>query len=431
MRTATHASLTLIDQALMSLASFLLTVLVARSCGQEELGYYVFGITFGWLVLGIPNALVWVPYSTKAPQAKTPGHLRTLRGNSLAMLLGLAACATLLPLLAGLIAWMIPAWLPQATWLSLAVTYAVPLAVLLLSMMLREHIRRQSIAEFRGQQLLAIDLLVFVLQVGIALALFMTGYLTVVNAFYAVATAGAVAAAFLLFSSAEYQVRRRPLAVHAIRNWRFGKWLLIMAMFYLVADVLLRSLLVGFHGAKDLGTYSAAAAIGSLINPLVLAVMVFSRSWAAKVFAATGEPGLARFVAIGTAAAVVGVAIAVVALTTVGPWLLGRLFDVDDATAPLIAAVSLGWSAQAILIPVEGAQVVLEHGRNLFRVSLMQLILTALIGVPFVWAWGPIGVGLTLACRAGAALVYQWLQFHRSLDGNRRPLPLAFGGTVR
>lgn len=403
----------------MSLASFLLTVLVARSCSQEELGFYVFGITFSWLLLGIPNALVWVPYSTQAPQLKNQQRRQTLRGSALMMVLVLTAGVSLTPLLAGLVAQAVSARVPAVP--AVAATYALPVAVLLLSMMLREHVRRQAIADFRGKSLLLVDGLAFALQLGVAGTLFASGRLTVETAFYAVATAGLVAAGFMVLSAADYRFRPLPFAVHAAQNWRFGKWLLIIALFYLTADVMLRCLLAGFHGAKDLGAYSAAAAIGSFINPLVLAVMLFSRSWAAKVFAASGKTGLLRFVAIGTVAAIGGVLIAVASLSAIGPWLLNWLFDANYATASLVAAVSLGWCAQAILVPIEGAQMVLERGRDLYRVSLLQLILTALIGVPFVWFWGPIGVGLTLACRAGLVFIYQWLQFHRSLHKDDFP----------
>ena len=66
MREVVQTMWVVCDQAVVSLASFLTTVIVGRICGREELGIYVLGTTTFWLLAGIPNALAWTPYTSRA-----------------------------------------------------------------------------------------------------------------------------------------------------------------------------------------------------------------------------------------------------------------------------------------------------------------------------------------------------------------------------
>ena len=191
----------------------------------------------------------------------------------------------------------------------------------------------------------------------------------------------------------------------------------------------MRGLLTVIHGATVLGAFSAVALIGNFINPLVLAATLFSRSLAAKIFAASGYDGLLRFVISGTLVIAVVLTAAVAALSTFGPWLLYAMFNSEYADRGTITAVSLGLCAQALIIPVEGAQMVMEQGRKLFNVSLMHFVLTIAAGVPLIWAFGASGVGITMAIRATAILTIQFTIFRRSI-ANRLPSAILTTGAT-
>ncbi|HBJ34530.1 MAG TPA: hypothetical protein DDZ51_07150 [Planctomycetaceae bacterium] len=428
-RTATQASLTLIDQALMSLTSFIVTVFVGRACSQADFGYFVLGVTLAWLVLGIPNALIWVPYATKAPQRKSRYRLATLQGGSTAMLLALAFAIAGIPFViaVGLNAFsLVNVADSEAPWLA---SYLVPLAVLFLSMMLREHVRRLAIADFKGRALLQIDVVSCLTQLVVAAALLQTGRLTLANGFYAVAAGGIVCALRLAVDARDYRFCRRSIGVLSIQSWRFGKWLLAIAIIYLASDMSMRGILTGLHGATALGAFSAVALIGNIINPLVLAATLFTRSLAAKIFADSGIDGLLRFVIAGTVGIAIVLVAAVVALTAIGPWFLQMMFNAAYADRGTIAAVSLGLCAQALIIPVEGAQMVLEEGRRLFNVSVMHIFLTIAVGFPLIWAFGASGIGITMTIRAVAILAIQFNLFLKSI-GNRIPSAILTTGVT-
>lgn len=429
-RTATHASLTLADQALMSLTSFMVTVFVGRACSQADFGFFVLGITLGWLVLGIPNALVWVPYATKAPQLTSARRLSELRGSSTVMLLAMAVVVAMIPALLAVGLSILPLGNAATASVQWLFAYLMPLAVLFFSMMVREHVRRLAIADFKGSTLLQIDLIGCLTQVVVAATLLRTGHLTLSTGFYAVSTGGIVCAVRLAIVAKTYQFCRRAIRVLIIQSWRFGKWLLAIAVIYLVADMSMRGLLTGIHGAAALGAFSAVALIGNIINPIVLATTLFSRSLAAKIYAASGVGGLLRFVILGTAAIAVMLVTAVVGLSAIGPWFLYVMFDSEYADRATITAVALGLCAQALVIPVEGAQMVMEQGRKLFNVSVMHFVLTIAAGLPLIWAFGASGVGITMAIRAVAILAIQFTIFRRSIANRLPPAILATGVTT-
>lgn len=427
-RTATHASLTLIDQALMSLTSFVVAVLVGRACSQEDFGYFVLGITLGWLVLGIPNALLWVPYSTKAPQQNSPRRIAGLQGASTVLLLGIAVVVASVPLalailLSGLSAFQIAVPAPQ--WLG---SYLTGIAVLFFSMMIREHVRRLAIADFQGVHLLKIDLIGCLTQVLIAGGLFYAGRLTLITGFYAVSAGGLVCVVWLGAIARRFRYPRRLVSVLSLQNWRFGKWLLAIAVIYTLTDMSMRGMLTGFHGAAALGAFSAAALIGNIINPIVLAATVFSRSLAAKIFNQSGTVGLSRFVMSATVTIAGLLAIAVAGLSAVGPLFLRVIFNAELADRSLVTAVAFGLCAQALTIPVEGAQMVMEQGRNLFKVSVISFALTIIAGLPLIWAWDGAGVGITMGVRAVAVLSLHLAVFRRAIADRLPRTLLATGG---
>lgn len=429
-RTAANASLTLVDQALMSLTSFVVTVLVGRAGSKEEFGYFVLGITLGWLVLGIPNALIWVQYATKAPRQTSPRRLAALQGGSTSLLFGMAVVIAGIPMLIGGFIVAIESWIPSFVSPQWITTYSLPIAVLFFSMMIREHVRRLAIADFKGWMLLQIDIFGCLTQLVVVAVLLQTGKLTVVTGFYAVATGGIVCAIRLAVVSKTYHFCRREILVLANQSWRFGKWLLAIAVIYLASDMSMRGLLTGFHGATELGTFSAAAVIGNIVNPLVLAATMFSRSLAAKIFAASGVDGLLRFVIVGTIGIAIFVVLAVAGMSMIGPWFLQAIFNADYADRAVITSVSLGLCVQALIIPVEGSQMVMEEGRKLFNVSVTHLTLSIAVGIPLIWLLGASGVGITMALRTIAVLTIQLTIFRKSIANRLTPAVLTSGATT-
>src|SRR5262249_52330260 len=145
------------DQAVVSLASFLALVVVGRNCSPSELGVYGLAVYTFWLAAGIPNALVWVPYTARVPRMSDGGR-RSFSGSATihAAIVALLLAST--TLFVGVVAhftrsdvaWVLPLCLALA-----------PFIVLMTA---REHARRLTLANLQVHELLRIDVPFVVVQ---------------------------------------------------------------------------------------------------------------------------------------------------------------------------------------------------------------------------------------------------------------------------
>ncbi len=92
--------LALADQGIVSVTSFVTSMILARSCSKEEFGVYALGLTIIGLVTECQNVLIWSPYTIYSPR---------LRDSEFASYKGSFS----------FISWLYPAS-PQSCWLSRA-----------------------------------------------------------------------------------------------------------------------------------------------------------------------------------------------------------------------------------------------------------------------------------------------------------------------
>lgn len=360
-----------------------------------------------WRAMGIPTSLVWSPYAARVVHM-SPSAIKRYAGSSamLAILVGVlqAAVLTLAFVVAELLglAWQVPSWIPMLL---------LSLAPLLLTATLREHARRTSVADFRGHELLAVDLPIGAVQVLALLALWRFDWLNFATALLTMAAASGLTTIWYVVEWPKLAVQWKLVKLHFKSNLRFGSWLLAVSIAILLCDLILRAMLAHYHGIQEVGTFASAYLMVSFINPFFVAATTFSRSMAARVFAQQGRGGLMQFAIRWTAVALVLALLATLAITAVGEWLVVLLFDADFASRYVIGAVTLGFCLQSVLIPIEAAQMALEQGRALFAVSILKMAVVLLPGIPLVWWQGAAGIGWTIAVQSLVALIVTWMLF--------------------
>ena len=69
-RTARSTGLSLLDQTVVSGASFAATILIGRFCGQKELGLYSLGFSLLLIVLAALQTLVMTAYTIHSPSVE-------------------------------------------------------------------------------------------------------------------------------------------------------------------------------------------------------------------------------------------------------------------------------------------------------------------------------------------------------------------------
>jgi O-antigen/teichoic acid export membrane protein len=393
------------DQAVVSLASFISTVIVGRVCGREQLGIFVLATTTFWLLAGIPNALTWTPFTSRAPRMSL-ARRASYRGSITTHTAILTAVLCSAFLLAGLVP---STWFGEGRWFSTMCLALVPFVAM---MMLREHVRRICMSEVAARDMILLDTPIAVVQLGALLGLAKLNWLTADSALMGIAAACLICVVWLATRRSQFDFCRRRTAVHWSYNLQFGSWLLAHSIAWLLADSLYRWIVGWEYGLDGLGRFASAQAIVLVINPLLLTATNFGRALSANRLASGGMHDLRRFTIQATLLLSLVAGVAFLALATVGGPLVELIFgDQYAGLGGIVAALCLGMMIRTAGVPIDSSLVALRQGRVMFVSILAQLAIVILAGIPIIAYYGPIGVGYTMALAYAASGVIQWHHF--------------------
>jgi O-antigen/teichoic acid export membrane protein len=393
------------DQAVVSLSSFVSTVIVGRVCGREQLGIFVLATTMFWLLAGIPNALTWTPFTSRVPRMSSDrraAYCGSITIHTLLLTLILTAvfgAAGMLP----------SAWFGQPEWFSTMCLALVPFTAM---MTLREHVRRLCLSQVATREILLLDLPIAIAQLALMLWLARSGRLSANTALLAIAAACLVCVVWLAAHRAEFQFGRRRAAIHWSYNLQFGRWLLAVSIAWLLADSLYRWIVGWQYGLEGLGRFASAQAVVLFINPLLLTATNFGRALSANRLASGGMSELRRFTFQATLLVTAAGGLAFLALAIVGGPLVRMIFGEQySGLGAIVATLCIGMLVRIAGVPIDASLAALREGRTMFIAIIVQLGVVIIAGVPLIARCGLNGVGYTMALAYGAAAAIQWRRF--------------------
>ncbi len=310
----------LADQAVVSGASFVTTVLLARFLGLEEFGRFALAWLGVFLAQNLQIALLVTPMLTIA--AKQDGQaLSTYRG---AMLVQQGVLSVVLSALvfagAKLSGWLMPDW-------GLA-GLAAPLAALVFCAQWADFARRYHFAFSRPPAAFAVDALRYGLQLALLGAFVMGfgpagGVAGALNIMAVGALAGAVlglafAGRVAFDAGATREVVRR--------HWSFSRWLVLTAFAQWARDNFVFAAVGALLGLAEVGALRAAQQLVMAVNvPLQgLGNIVPARAGAA--YDERGLDGLMGFIGAFVVKYMAAVALVLIALALAGEWLLTAVY---------------------------------------------------------------------------------------------------------
>ena len=407
-----HGAWVVGDQAVVSLVSFLATVIVGRTCGQFEMGVYGLAVSVFWLAAGIPNSLVWTPYTSRAAKLSTSRravYAGSVTFHSLTIAVAIAGVLIVL----GIGALLSPlGTLRGNTWFA---PMCFALAPFVVFMVLREHVRRLNLADLRTRDLLAFDAPIAVVQLTLLLLLAQAGKLSATTALVAIAAACSLTVVWIARHRDRFRFRARRAAMHWSYNQQFGRWLLVVSIAWLLGDASYRWLVGSIQGMEALGRFAAAQSIVLVFNPLLLTANNLAQAFSARAFACGGAAELRRIALHATALIAVGAGLAFGCLAIMGGVAVRVIFGPEySGLGSVVAALCLGMFAHSLLVPIEGAMVALRQGRGMLAAGLVRLVVVAGAGAPLIWWRGLEGVGYAMALSSAAAAAVQWSMFLRS-----------------
>jgi O-antigen/teichoic acid export membrane protein len=393
------------DQAVVSLASFLALVVVGRTCSQADLGVYGLAVYTFWLAVGIPNALVWVPYTARAPRL-SEGRRRLFAGSATIHAAIVALCLAGFSVASGTIAYFVAS---DGAWIA---TMCFALAPFVLMMIAREHARRLNLADLQVQELLRIDIPNAVIQMLLLLGLARLGMLSSTTALLAVGLACANTFTWFYRNRHRFQFHGSRAILHWGYNQKFGRWVFIGALAWLVGESSGRWMVGLVYGRDMLGQFVAAQGIVMAINPLLLTINNLAQAMSSHGYARGGATELRRMAIRGTLLIALGTGAALICLAMIGGTAVYLFFgDKYIGLGSVVTTLCLGMFARMLVMPIEAAMVALQYGRTMLVAAIVRLILIVGGGVPLIWWLGLDGVGYAMAISAAGAAAVQWYVF--------------------
>ncbi len=411
-----HGLLAFVDQAIVSVAAFLPMLFVGK-VSREELGVFSLAISSYWLVAGLGNALVWTPYTSRAARMSDQTRIR-FRGDSaglnLALSLGLAAVSAGIALSAQ---WVFP----DEKWIGL---FFLTFGLLVVSLNCREYVRRVYLADLRPDKLLALDIPISVAGILIIGMAFCFGMLNAQVAMFVTALVAVPGLATSYQHLVAGRTSLRKIGRLLVSNWKFSKWLLIVAVAWLASDGFIRWMLVGLKGKEAVGEFAGAFLIVSLVNPIIIAFTSFARSIASHKLAFGSSLDLTTDVFFALRWLVPVTSLGFLALCLVGNPLLNYLFGYEYGNQPLVVLLAAAVCLEAITVPLEATFVALEKGQSLTLIAVSRFVFSAGIACWTVPQYGVMGVAIAMLGRSILVLIAYsgvFFKMHRTLVAENCP----------
>jgi O-antigen/teichoic acid export membrane protein len=413
------AAWSVIDQAIVSGASFATGVMIGRACSKEDLGVYSLALTVVLIVRAIQSDLVTAPYMVYCNRREGE-ELASYAGStllhqillSLLTVVGIAAAAAALTL-AGDTTGLAP--------VMVVMIGSVPL------ILLRCYIRDLTFAHFQWLNAVIFDTAIAVLQLGALGLLAYHGALTVGRAYAVMGGACAVAcAAWLLADRPAMCLTLSRAWADWRHNWLFGRWAVASQLVGRAATLILPWLLAAIDGAAAVGLLAACTSLVNLTGTFVTGVSNYLTPKAARAYA-EGGPDALLLVLRRTAA---------LFAATVGPFCLLILLSGDLAVVlvfgqpyagagVVLLLLALSTLANSIGITVGNGLWALHRPRASFVADAFTLGVTVVVMLGLVYPLGVTGAAVAILAGALTGMVVRCMRFFRLLRAEREALAMA------
>jgi O-antigen/teichoic acid export membrane protein len=402
--SGTHV-LALADQAVVSGASFLTTVLIGRSTDSSELGVYAIGVSVLVSLLAIQDSLISLPYAIQWRRPKgTPAERA---GNALthSVLLSALGLVVLMGSALGLAARDAG---PELTAMAWALAAVAPFALL------RDFGRRFAFARLHMGEALAMDAAAAAIQLAALGLLRWSGTMSAVAALAALGGAYALTSILWLWRArGDFAIRGSQARTAMAESWGLGKWLFAGQITVQVQSYVTYWLSVMVLGAAATGVYAACMSVVSFANPLITGLTNILTPRAVLAWKKEGGAGLLRqaiwdSLFLGAATGAFCIVIVFAGEELMHLLYHGPEYEGQGHTVTVLAAALL---AQAVGAPASSALASMERPRAIVFVGSIATVLTVLLVWFLMVEAGLLGAayGFLLGNVAGA--VGRWAAF--------------------
>jgi O-antigen/teichoic acid export membrane protein len=411
----THA-LGLADQAVVSGASFLTTVLVSHWTSPAQLGIYAIGISVLISMVAIQDSLISLPYTIQRHQPR--GAPNEHAGSSLVQCGFLSTVGVVVVAVTALVlsARGSGADLIATAWTLAAVA---PFALL------RDFGRRLSFAHLHMGRSLLLDITVVAIQLIALCWLGWTKRMSPATAYGAIGVACAVTGlVWLYLSRSSFVIRADQVQATMKQSWDLGKWLFALQITVSVQAWSPYWLLAFGAGTTATGIYAACMSVVLFANPLMIGIGNTLAPKAALALKEGGYPRLRR--EVGQDLLLLGATMTAFCLLIafVGEDLVGLLYHSDEYAGhgQTVIVLALALLASALGMPATNALQAIAYPQPIVWASLIGAVLTVVLVWCLMIEWGLLGAAYGFLAGNVAGTVGRWIGFLTLVRGADRTL---------
>jgi O-antigen/teichoic acid export membrane protein len=413
--------LALADQAVVSAASFLTTVVIARWTIPNELGLYSIGVSLLVSLLSIQESLISLPYTIQ--QHRAPGTSAEHAGSSLTHSALLSALGIVVLVVTALILSASGAE-PQLRAMTWTLAGVLPFALL------REFARKFSLAHLYTGQALILDSAVAAIQLAGLSWLGWTGRMSSATACAALGVACAsTAIVWLCFSRGRFAIRWDQVLTTTRQSWGLGKWLFAGQITGTVQRYMPYWLLALVVGTTATGVFAACMSVVMFANPLITGINNIMTPRAVLALKEGGGALLRR--------QIIRDALLLGAATTL--FSMVALFVADDVMRLLypgkeyegqgraVAVLAVALLASAVGTPASIALASMERARAFVWASSVGAAVTGVLVWLLMVEWGLLGAAYGFLAGNVAGSVGRWVAFLTivpQFGPNAGPMPI-------
>jgi O-antigen/teichoic acid export membrane protein len=374
--------LALADQAVVSAASFLTTIIISRFTDAGQLGTYAITVSILSSAYTIQGQLISLPYSIhRHRQFDEPAEHA---GSSLvfAGLLSVAITLMLTIIAFGLFAGGAHAGLMAITW---ALAGVMPFALL------RDFFRRFAFTHLQMAHALILDAAVAVLQLSLLIGLGWAGQMSATTACIALGTScGIAAVGSFCFSHSRFVIRTGQVPTTMKQSWTLGKWLVVNQSLVQVQRYSAYWVSILIAGATVTGVYTACMSIVAFTNPLFYGLNNLLTQKSVLAWREGGGPRLRHQALHDLLLLAAALAPFCFIALWVGEDLMRLLYRGSEyqGYGSTIAVLAFATLASALGSPASNALASMERPRAILVINAMGTVLTVILVGFWTAKWG-------------------------------------------
>jgi len=382
------------DQGVVSIATFLAGVLVARSVTKEEYGSYILVLTLIIFLLGFHRAIIVIPYTVLSQK---------LINSERARLLGSATFITAVTYLIFVVIFFPLAKYKTNQNLTSLASLLPWFAIACGPYLFREFFRSSLLADLQSMSSCISNLVASICHLFLLAWFWYGSGLDARTALLSLALGSSIGALIMAFRQAGViRLRLHQIVSDAIRFLQAGKWYVCNIFWFNVASQSLPWLMVTLHDSGEVAKFGACLSMASLLAPLQRGINSFLLPKMARAYSSEGFSGLQCQLRTGILFTLGPNILWLLISSLVGGQLMGISFGPDYSLyGHILGLLAFKMCLEGISGPLTTALQAIDAPKATTVTHALNAVIVLVAGWPAIALWGATGAACSAVLTSG------------------------------